>query len=1199
MENEDRASVIEVPSDAGQRIRAVRGREGLTQTQLAARLGVAFATVNRWENEQAKPTRLAWRRILELEKPQAADIASESLASAPPSLDFGGDPEAVAAVAEAHRLSYGHLFNPAFATETSLIDPLPHQRIAVYQHMLRQSPLRYLLADDAGAGKTIMSALYIREMLARRVIRRVLIVPPAGLVGNWERELRMLFQLPFRVVRGPDAKAGNPFAGREGDHVIISIDTLAGDRMFARLRELAEPYDLVVFDEAHKLSADREPDFRVRKTDRYRLAEALAGVDIEEERWQLGWSAHHLLLLTATPHMGKDYPYFFLWRLLCPDILPTIEAFREFPHDARARHFIRRTKEEMVHADGRPLYPQRICDTLSYDLGPGADGEQGLYDDTTDYIRTFYNRARILNRSAARLAMTVFQRRLASSTYALLRSFERRLERLNRFVEDIRAGRITEEDLQREQRKLETLDDAFEATTADEDADPDGGGERHEEFESEVLAGTVATTLAELEVERQQVAALLEKARRLYDRRDESKFERLRELLRTPEYSHEKFIIFTEHRDTAHFLVRRLEGLGFTGKVAQVHGGMDYVEREKQVEFFRRPAEQSGAQYLVATDAAGEGINLQFCWLMVNYDIPWNPARLEQRMGRIHRYGQKRDPVVIANLIAVKTREGKVLKTLLEKLEAIRKQLRSDKVFDVVGRLFEGVSMAHYFAMTLAEDDGVEKAEAEIQGRLSEEQLRALAEREQRIYGEGGDVRRQLPALNDESGREQLRRLLPGYVRRFVERAAPLLDLAIDGDLGGTFSLVPLKPGALDRILPALEKYGDEFHARFSVGRPTDRTAAIWVYPGEPVFDALTAAIMARCGRDVGRGTIFVDPTISAPYLFHLALLSVKQRRNKPLDLPADRKSDPTGDRAEIIESRLVGLRQSADGKTEEAPIEQLLLLRGTQDIAPGSVPLAALAGSLRARAEAILKDELLKQSVARHRQALLDQLPGRIAFVSRGFDHRAAELAEARANLAVRVRDGDTKAKAELDRVKERQRRLTAEREARIGEITAETEQIEVGESPLLATVLVVPSASAEERKRFDAEVEATAMQVAMAYEIEQGATVHDVSKPRLARSQGLPDCPGFDLLSLRPKDERRPIEVKGRAAVGGVEITDNEWAKACNLRDQYWLYVVFDCATPQPRLVRVRDPFGALLARAKGSVVVESKSIIEAAEI
>ena len=266
----------DIPEDYSTRVKDLRERLELTQTQMAERVGVSFATVNRWENGHSRPTRLSWRRITELEvgihasTPQAAPVTTPEA----PALDFTAKPEVVAAVAEATRLACGHLSNPAFATEISSIDPLPHQRIAVYEHMLGQSPLRFLLADDAGAGKTIMTGLYLREMLARRLITRILVVPPAGLVGNWEREMRTLFRLPFRIARGSDARAGNPFVGPESDRLIVSVDTLAGERMFARMREAvtsgaARPYDLVVFDEAHKLAADREQDFYVRKTDRY------------------------------------------------------------------------------------------------------------------------------------------------------------------------------------------------------------------------------------------------------------------------------------------------------------------------------------------------------------------------------------------------------------------------------------------------------------------------------------------------------------------------------------------------------------------------------------------------------------------------------------------------------------------------------------------------------------------------------------------------------------------------------------------------------------------------------------------------------------------------------------------------------------------------------------------------------------------
>jgi superfamily II DNA or RNA helicase/transcriptional regulator with XRE-family HTH domain len=1197
-----------IPPDFSQRIKYLRSQAGLTQTALARLIGVTPAAVNQWESGGARPSARFWRRIVQAEALGVASLGQGNAAQGvmkeeaaaytvgsvtAPDLDFAADPEIVRIVAEGQRLAYGHLFNPTFAAETSLIDPLPHQRIAVYEHMLPQTRLRFLLADDAGAGKTIMAGLYIREMLARRLVRRILIVPPAGLVSNWERELRSLFNLPFRVVGGGEARDGNPFDGPDSDLLIVSVDTLGGERTAARLQEPSiVPYDLAVFDEAHKLSADREQDFRIRKTDRYRLAEALAGVRGDDPRWQLDWGCTHLLLLTATPHMGKDFPYYCLWQLLEPEILSTFDAFTAYPADARRRHFIRRTKEEMVRFDGTPIYPMRVSDTLSFDL---TAGEQRLYDETTAYIDDTYNRARILNRSAARLAMSIFQRRLASSTYALLRSLERRLARLEALIDDIRSGRLTMEQLIAMQRGLSAVADPLDEMTADEET-PEDGREENEAAEEQALAGVVALTLAELEGERLQVKRLVDMARQTNDQ-DQSKFDKLREVLHDPRFAQEKVIIFTEHRDTLLYLVRQLEGLGFTGQVAQIHGGMSarpdpqtrLSERDEQVEFFRRPAEEGGARFLVATDAAGEGINLQFCWLMVNYDIPWNPARLEQRMGRIHRYKQAHDPVVIINLLAGQTREGRVLKTLLDKLERIRKELGSDKVFDVVGRLFEGVSLRDYMLQALTEG-GAEAAEHAIQGTLTKEQVLALQAREERLYGAGGDVRPELPRLQERLSQEVYRRLLPGYVRRFVEKAAPLVDIGLDYDAQQiTFALRPLKAGALDALWPALEAYPTEQRDRLIFDRPDLAAPAIFMHPGEALFDRLCAAVCARFARQALRGGVFVDPTAAEPYLFHLALIEVCRQADP--DLPALA-------RPETLELRLAGLRQSPTGEIQPASVESLLLLRAGGGLSAAAIPIVATARDLRELARAHVVDQVAFPLAEEHRQGLLQALPERAGFLGRGFDYQEAELAAARSRLADKARGGDRRAKGELTRIKTRQQKLAEQRDLALARLRREPELIVPGEVTFLAHALVLPSSDPEDRQRHDDAVEAVAVQVARAYEEAAGATVKDVSTPALALRAGLGEHPGFDLHSRRPDGAERCIEVKGRAAVGDVDVSENEWAKACNLRERYWLYVVYGCAGPRPQLQRVPDPFGSLLVRARGGVMIDEQEIFAAAE-
>ena len=1192
MEAECSTQSPQIPPDYPSRIKSIRTALGLTQTELAERIKVSFASINRWENKQTKPARLAWRQILDLEaglrtggsKPEAATRHTG------PPLDFTARPAVVTAVAEATRLSYGHLCNPSFASEISMIDPLPHQRIAVYERMLALSPLRFLLADDAGAGKTIMTGLYLREILARRLMERVLIVPPAGLVGNWEREMKSLFSLPFRIITGDDARAGNPFTGPGSERVIVSIDTLVRERMFNRLRETDKPYDLVVFDEAHKLSA-RQQDNAVRKTDRYLLAEALAGVPAEEPRWELGWSAANLLLLTATPHMGKDFPYYCLWRLLEPDALGTFSAFKQLPDAERQRHFIRRTKEEMVDFEGRRLYPQRVCNTISYVLNPD---EQALYDATTHYLSEIYNKAEVLNSSAARLVRGVFQRRQASSTYALKRSFERRAERLNEAIELVRAGRGDE--LDRRQPELGKTADLFETLTADEDTDEAGKQEKHEKFEEEALSAIITRSVMDLEQERAEVEALLEQARLLAATGEDTKFEKLREALGNPEVAGEKWIVFSEHRDTANFLVHRLEGLGFTGRVALVHGGLDYRERESQVELFKRPRSDGGASYLIATDAAGEGINLQFCWLMLNYDVPWNPARLEQRMGRIHRYGQKHDPVVITNLIAGETREGRVLKTLLDKLERMRGALRTDKVFDVIGRLFENVSLKQYLERATT-DEGATTAIEGIEGALTEEQFKAIEQRD-RTLSTGGDIKRRLPELQTARNLEQYRRLLPGHVRRFVTSAAPLIDLRIDGDPDGVFRLAQAAPHGLSPVLTAMDASPAGTQGRCTIYRPGDRSEAIWLHPGEAVFDRFCAALLSRHESEARHGAIFVDPNAAAPYLFHLARLSVVRRA--PRGTHAEDTTVPDKAATQLVETRLIGLEQDGTGAITPCPIEHLLLLHAADDMAPGSVPLAHIAGRLTDKARTWITQDTLVRMAEEHRARLEKSLRDRLDWFRRGFDYRTAELIRTRQEITQKMRAGDAQASEQLTKVKDRQRRLEQDKERRLQQLQLEPALIVPGDYEIIAHALVVPTSDPEERERHDAAIEEIAMRVARAHEEASRARVQDVSRPDLARAAGLGDWPGFDLLSTRPPSDRRAIEVKGRARNGDIQLSDNEWANACNVRDGYWLYAVYDCATPHPRLNRVRDPFAKLLARSRdfSSVSISAAAVHSAAE-
>ena len=776
--------------------------------------------------------------------------------------------------------------------------------------------------------------------------------------------------------------------------------------------------------------------------------------------------------------------------------------------------------------------------------------------------------------------MAVFQRRLASSTYALKRSFDRRFEKLSAAIKAIEENGL--EAVRRAQRELQKKAennelDLFAAATADDDAGD--GAESVEASETETLGALVTENLADLIMERDRVHSLRQMAQDLLDAGHDSKFAKLLETMKDPRFAPEKMLVFTEHRDTANFLTEALERLGFAGQVAQLHGAMDYLERDRQVEFFRKPIEDGGAKYLIGTDAAGEGVNLQFCWLMVNYDVPWNPARLEQRMGRIHRYGQKKDAVYIANLVAWKTREGKVMKTLLDKMETIRKELGSDKVFDVIGRLFENVSLKSYLDAAIRGEDVADG----IEGALTIEQVRAIESKERAIFGPGGEVKASLPAMREDIERERYLRLMPGYVQRLVERSAPLLGLGIEGDAASGFRFRVRRQGAMDAIAPEIETYPSVARQRLMVRRPAFGEDAIWLHPGEPVFDAISGEVQEHFGSEALRGATFVDPHAKDASLFHMATITILRR-------------GPSGE--DVLEHRLIGLRQAGDGTIQECPVEWLLLLRGAADVKPGAYPVGRECLRLLREAGEYLTDVTGAGLATSHRDVIEADLPQRLDLVKAGFNRQDAELLRARNRLRAAVQEGRKQAAEQLELVKTRHSALSKAREARLAAIRAEPGQVVLGSVRFIAHALIIPSTDAEDAMRFDAEVEAVAVKLAIAHEENANGRVRDVSTAARARAAGLSDFPGFDLLSERSAEAVRCVEVKGRADRGEVFMTQNEWAKAANLGERYWLYVVHDCATPKPMLSRVQDPFANLLGAAKGGLTFTAGDIRARAE-
>jgi hypothetical protein len=504
----------------------------------------------------------------------------------------------------------------------------------------------------------------------------------------------------------------------------------------------------------------------------------------------------------------------------------------------------------------------------------------------------------------------VIQRRLASSTWSLLRSLERRAALLAKDLKRLEQGLLTQEQFAVEQGKLPTKD--YREEKIGDEEETEDGEEEGDHFDVTVSRATSARTPTELAEELQTVQVLALMARAVYDRQQESKFLRLQELLN--EHPDTKILIFTEHRDTLDFLVARMEGLGYTGRIATIHGGMDYRERERQAERFRSP----DCPYMIATDAAGEGINLQFCWLLINYDIPWNPARLEQRMGRVHRYKQTHD-VLLLSLVAEKTREGAVLQTLLDKIEIISQRLGSDKVFDVIGEQLGSVSLADLLFRAAVQGEATAATEVVEQAFDQDSIARKLQEQQSRV--EVSEVRALLETLRRGQETAEERRMMPAYVRGFFRDVAPLVGLRYKGDLEGVFCL----SDAPEAVRRAIETYSPELHDRLTFDRnlalPSTalRPEAIYLHPGEAVFESVIDLFLGRFENETERGATFYDANATEPYVFALAKIAVV----RPI---LDAEGQPTEAR-ETLGEEMAGVVLRADGSMQSVPAHLLLTL--------------------------------------------------------------------------------------------------------------------------------------------------------------------------------------------------------------------------------------------------------------------------------
>ncbi|MFI5457785.1 MAG: DEAD/DEAH box helicase, partial [Isosphaerales bacterium] len=767
--------------------------------------------------------------------------------------------------AEAHRIRLAFQYDPHFAVSVSQVDPLPHQMDAVYSHLLTQPQIRFLIADDPGAGKTIMAGLTLKELKFRGLVERTLIVTPANLTDQWRRELQDKFGETFTVVnRGTVGAAYARNVWDDNPQCITSIDFVARqDDILNLMRDVR--WDLCVVDEAHKMAAYRYGQ-KVNKTQRYEFGEFLRD------------RTDHFLFLTGTPHKGDPDNFALLLQLLDKDLYVTGDILAEASAQDENRIMIRRLKEDMKRFDGSPCFPPRKVQTLPYKLTPE---ELALYEAVTDYVRNNFQRAEAAENRNVGLALTVLQRRLASSMAAIRLSLGRRLKRL------------------RDLQKLGKLKQEYGELPEDLDDLPEAERWHFEDDLVERL--TMAGTMAELETEIEELERLVNLAKTNEKNVPETKFEELRSVVSQHVSGRdERLLVFTEHKDTLDFLVRKLTDLGF--HCCTIHGGMSLEKRiDAEREFFERKP-----SVMVATEAAGEGINLQFCSLMVNYDIPWNPNRLEQRMGRIHRYKQERE-VMIFNLVAKNTREGEVMDRLLRKLEDMRKALGSDRVYDVIGEIMPAPKFDSLMKDWLTKRRTMVEILADIDLQTDETQVaRIRADMHDRSLGSRYI---DLSRLDADRQKSKEQRLMPEYIEKFFVEAyrsfGGTITRAEEGgrkkeeNRVGPVASSALRPHSsvfcISRVPPDLRKLPEAIERRFGkIGQSYPKitfdkeqsqgySEVEFVGPGHPLFEGVVERVLRDYGGSLREGAVFYNAETTSATVLWLLKCGVEDGRGQTI----------------------------------------------------------------------------------------------------------------------------------------------------------------------------------------------------------------------------------------------------------------------------------------------------------------------------
>ena len=1070
-------------------------------------------------------------KVISLEEFEKLDVLSQE-----GTFNFKGDPTRFGLFAEAERINSAYQFDPLFAVNCSVVDPLPHQVEAVYKFLLPLPKIRFLLADDTGAGKTIMTGLLVKELMMRGLAERILIVTPGGLTKQWqEDEMGIKFNIPFTLVNRA-LFSSDPNVFQTTSRIVTSIDFISREDV---LNVASNSFwDLIVFDECHKLSAY---DYGSKQylSLRYKAAQILSQ------------QCEHILLLTATPHRGRTDTFKKLLQLLDEDIFATDEIastrIKEIEHNGINKFFIRRLKEDMKDWHGKPLFKDRFTKTVAYQLTPE---EKELYDAVTNYLSKKKEEASESKNIHVSLALTVMQRRLVSSIFAIKNTLERRWGALQGIVDEVNKN----PNLWSQRHKLEGFDvdniEDYEDLEDDERDALDGILSDPRKFK----LFTTAKSLGEIQQEANEVKKLFDMAQTLYNRKqEEKKFQELQELLKSNGVleNGEKLVIFTEHKDTLLYLEERLTKSGGYN-VATIHGGKNVDDRRTAQWAFAKP----DTQILLATDAAGEGINLQFCRLLINWDIPWNPNRLEQRMGRIHRYGQKQD-VLVFNMVAGNTKEGKVLERLLTKLDIIREGMGDDRVYDVIQDVLEGVGLDDIINSVFnGKETELDQFLAQDNDVLKIKFKEKINEQKDKLAHSVVDFRdaRILKESSDE------KRLQPIYIRLFFEKAFK--------NLGGEFTELRKSIFRIDKMPDTVinelkNTYKIHFDAIKSIQFCFDKQIFLdyqnvgdlgkvhYINPGNPVFDSLIKVVRNQYREDMIKGTVLISPDDKEDYFaFFVKSQIVDNRPSKADDSIAD--------------ERLMMVYQTKDNEFHiTSPAKFIDLHTPTDFTKPIEPP------------EVIDTNEVIQWSFEK---ITVQQFEDTKAHVAKDADDRRGYLESAFTqvimDLQISIQElqgkvllGDNKVQEKILKKQERITELIQKKQTRLERLDLMT-QLNPKAPEVLGCAYVVPLTQVEYVGHYgmsrDDEAEAIAMQTTMNFEKSAGWNPQDVS----ANNEG------YDVKSISPEELKRYIEVKGRSGNdGSVMLSENEMNRLAQLGDAAWLYIVMNCKS-NPDLYRIQNP-------------------------